>query len=174
MILEGVRMEELIHEMFKEFNKLRYPHCSYIYEFILIHSSIKEKNSDITEVEVRKISTIKLQELLQEILEKTNKLKEMDVKSTELDSMIKIAKIGIQIFSKEEYRELYNKMEEEKKLFSLKTKTKIQTKNNTKICRSGKRFVTNEDLIKFLYNVKGDYSKRKTNIDEDVKISPKL
>ena len=79
MILEGVKMEELIHEMFKEFNKLRYTHCSNIYEFILIHSSIKEKNSDITEVEIRKISTIKLQELLQEILENEDRSVEESV-----------------------------------------------------------------------------------------------
>ena len=58
--------KQIIQEMLDELNKLNLKYSN-LYEFILVNSSIKKEKSDITEDEIRKIPSIKLRELLEEI-----------------------------------------------------------------------------------------------------------
>ena len=171
-------MEKEIQEMVDELNKLNSSQYSNLYEFILCNSSIKKEKSDITEDEIRKIPSIKLKELLVEM--------ELKIKSLE-----KVLEIGIDIFSSDENRKLYEKMEQSRTVLSADSissfeksdleKYKKYIDDNKKETFEKAKPMTREDLIKFLKEARKDYTdeelefvKNKFNELSEEKISPKL
>ena len=171
-------MEKEIQEMVDELNKLNSSQYSNLYEFILYNSSIKKEKSDITEDEIRKLPSIKLKELLVEM--------ELKIKSLE-----KVLEIGIDIFSSDENRKLYEKMEQSRTVLSADSissfkksdleKYKKYIDDNKKETFEKAKPVTREDLIKFLKEARKDYTdeelefvKNKFNELSEEKISPKL
>lgn len=102
-------MEKEIQEMVDELNKLNSSQYSNLYEFILCNSSIKKEKSDITEDEIRKIPSIKLKELLVEMELKIKSLKKNISNEEQIKSLEKVLEIGIDIFSSDENRKLYEK-----------------------------------------------------------------
>ena len=171
-------MEKEIQEMVDELNKLNSSQYSNLYEFILCNSSIKKEKSDITEDEIRKIPSIKLKELLVEM--------ELKIKSLE-----KVLEIGIDIFSSDENRKLYEKMEQSRTVLSADSISSFKKSDfekyqkyiddNKKETFEKAKPVTREDLIKFLKEARKDYTdeelefvKNKFNELSEEKISPKL
>ena len=111
-------MEKEIQEMVDELNKLNSSQYSNLYEFILCNSSIKKEKSDITEDEIRKIPSIKLKELLVEMELKIKSLKKNISNEEQIKSLEKVLEIGIDIFSSDENRKLYEKMEQSRTVLS--------------------------------------------------------
>ena len=182
--------KQIIQEMLDELNKLNLKYSN-LYEFILVNSSIKKEKSDITEDEIRKIPSIKLRELLEEIELKIKSLQKNLANSEQIKSLEKILKIGIEIFSNSENRELYEKMEQSRTVLSADSissfkKTDLEKyqkyiDDNKKETFEKAKPVTREDLIKFLKEARKDYTdeelefvKNKFNELSEEKISPKL
>lgn len=191
MILEGVKMEKEIQKMVDELNKLNSSQYSNLYEFILCNSSIKKEKSDITEDEIRKIPSIKLKELLVEMELKIKSLKKNISNEEQIKSLEKVLEIGIDIFSSDENRKLYEKMEQSRTVLSADSISSFKKSDlekyqkyiddNKKETFEKAKPATREDLIKFLKEARKDYTdeelefvKNKFNELSEEKISPKL
>jgi hypothetical protein len=184
-------MEKEIQEMVDELNKLNSSQYSNLYEFILYNSSIKKEKSDITEDEIRKIPSIKLKELLVEMELKIKSLKKNISNEEQIKSLEKVLEIGIDIFSSDENRKLYEKMEQSRTVLSADSISSFKKSDfekyqkyiddNKKETFEKAKPVTREDLIKFLKEARKDYTdeelefvKNKFNELSEEKISPKL
>ena len=182
--------KQIIQEMLDELNKLNLKYSN-LYEFILVNSSIKKEKSDITEDEIRKIPSIKLRELLEEIELKIKSLQKNLANSEQIKSLEKVLEIGIDIFSSDENRKLYEKMEQSRTVLSADSISSFKKSDlekyqkyiddNKKETFEKAKPVTREDLIKFLKEARKDYTdeelefvKNKFNELSEEKISPKL